>query len=61
MMIWKEVSWNHQPDTKLKQLFHATETFSANGDDVFVWELVGLLRQLIRRVLANLLESGHAT
>ena len=61
MMIWKEVSWNQRARDSLEQLFHATETFSANGDDVFVWELVGLLRQLIRPVLANPLEKGRAT
>ena len=43
MMDWKEVSWTPlASETWREQHFHATETNGANGDGVFVWELVGL-------------------
>ena len=41
----------------LEQRFHATETFSANGDDVFVWEHVGFFHQHIRHARQSLLRA----
>ena len=60
-MIWKEISWNLRAGDWLEQLFHATETFNANGDEVFVWEHIGFFRHFIRHVLASSLEKGRTT
>ena len=46
MLLEKEVSWI--PHIWLEQHFHVMETFSADSDDVSVWELVGLLPVGIR-------------